>query len=142
MTYNRSDDDFSGLNDIPISRNIVDEFGDSTDLIDLDDIQEDVNQFLGPVSNFIFSVHSLVRLNLAYNNFSRKIPSGFNNFFVKRLKDVTISEKEFKDEIEWVGAINHENLVPLRAYYYSREEKLLDYDYIPMGSLSARLHGE
>ncbi|KAL2478945.1 putative inactive receptor kinase [Forsythia ovata] len=60
---------------------------------------------------------------------------------VKRLKDVTVSEKEFKDKIEWVGAMNHENLVPLMAYYYSREEKLLVYDYIPMGSLSALLHG-
>lgn len=60
---------------------------------------------------------------------------------VKRLKDVTISDKEFKEKIEGVGAMDHENLVPLRAYYYSREEKLLVYDYMPMGSLSALLHG-
>lgn len=60
---------------------------------------------------------------------------------VKRLKDVTISENEFKEKIEGVGAMDHDNLVPLRAYYYSREEKLLVYDYMPMGSLSALLHG-
>ncbi|KAH7529204.1 hypothetical protein FEM48_Zijuj05G0159800 [Ziziphus jujuba var. spinosa] len=60
---------------------------------------------------------------------------------VKRLKDVTISDKEFKEKIEVVGAMDHENLVPLRAYYYSRDEKLLVYDYMPMGSLSALLHG-
>ncbi|XP_027358537.1 probable inactive receptor kinase At1g48480 isoform X2 [Abrus precatorius] len=60
---------------------------------------------------------------------------------VKRLKDVTISEKEFKEKIEGVGAMDHENLVPLRAYYYSRDEKLLVHDYMPMGSLSALLHG-
>ncbi|KAK6925311.1 Protein kinase domain [Dillenia turbinata] len=60
---------------------------------------------------------------------------------VKRLKDVTITEGEFKEKIEGVGAMDHENLVPLRAYYYSREEKLLVYDYMPMGSLSALLHG-
>ncbi|KAK2973224.1 hypothetical protein RJ640_004234 [Escallonia rubra] len=60
---------------------------------------------------------------------------------VKRLKEVTISEAEFRDKIELVGAMDHENLVPLRAYYYSREEKLLVYDYMPMGSLSALLHG-
>ncbi|KAA8542852.1 hypothetical protein F0562_024004 [Nyssa sinensis] len=60
---------------------------------------------------------------------------------VKRLKDVTISEAEFREKIESVGAMDHENLVPLRAYYYSREEKLLVYDYMPMGSLSALLHG-
>ncbi|KAI4352097.1 hypothetical protein L6164_006383 [Bauhinia variegata] len=60
---------------------------------------------------------------------------------VKRLKDVTITEKEFKEKIESVGAMDQENLVPLRAYYFSRDEKLLVYDYMPMGSLSALLHG-
>ena len=61
---------------------------------------------------------------------------------VKRLKDVTVSEKEFKEKIDVVGVMDHENLVPLRAYYYSRDEKLLVHDYMPMGSLSAILHGE
>ncbi|XP_059644311.1 probable inactive receptor kinase RLK902 [Cornus florida] len=60
---------------------------------------------------------------------------------VKRLKDVIISEREFREKIESVGAMDHKNLVPLRAYYFSREEKLLVYDYMPMGSLSALLHG-
>ncbi|XP_065850241.1 probable inactive receptor kinase At1g48480 [Euphorbia lathyris] len=60
---------------------------------------------------------------------------------VKRLKDVTITEKEFREKIEIVGAMDHESLIPLRAFYYSRDEKLLVYDYMPMGSLSALLHG-
>ncbi|KAJ7960082.1 Receptor-like kinase 1 [Quillaja saponaria] len=60
---------------------------------------------------------------------------------VKRIKDVDASEKEFREKIEDVGKMNHENLVPLRAYYFSRDEKLLVYDYLPMGSLSALLHG-
>ncbi|EEF31374.1 ATP binding protein, putative [Ricinus communis] len=60
---------------------------------------------------------------------------------VKRLKDVTVSEREFREKIEAVGKINHENLVPLRGYYYNKDEKLLVYDYMPMGSLSALLHG-
>ena len=61
---------------------------------------------------------------------------------VKRLKDVTITETEFREKIEGVGAMDHEHLVPLRAYYYNRDEKLLVYDYMPMGSLSALVHGE
>lgn len=60
---------------------------------------------------------------------------------VKRLKDVSVSEKEFREKIEIAGAMDHENLVPLRAYYYSKDEKLIVYDYMPMGSLSALLHG-
>ncbi|WCJ25201.1 Leucine-rich repeat protein kinase family protein [Euphorbia peplus] len=60
---------------------------------------------------------------------------------VKRLKDVNVPEKEFREKIEVVGKINHENLVPLRAYYFNKEEKLIVCDYMPMGSLSALLHG-
>lgn len=60
---------------------------------------------------------------------------------VKRLKDVNVAANEFKEKIEAVGAMDHVNLVPLRAYYYSNDEKLLVHDYMPMGSLSALLHG-
>lgn len=60
---------------------------------------------------------------------------------VKRLKDVTMADREFKEKIEVVGAMDHENLVPLRAYYCSGDEKLLVYDFMSMGSLSALLHG-
>ncbi|KAK1301517.1 putative inactive receptor kinase [Acorus calamus] len=60
---------------------------------------------------------------------------------VKRLKDVMISEREFREKIEIVGSMDQENLVPLRAYYFSKDEKLLVYDYMSTGSLSALLHG-
>lgn len=60
---------------------------------------------------------------------------------VKRLRDVMVPEKEFREKMEVIGSMNHENLVPLKAYYYSRDEKLMVYDYMPMGSLSALLHG-
>ncbi|KAL5209093.1 hypothetical protein ABZP36_004716 [Zizania latifolia] len=60
---------------------------------------------------------------------------------VKRLKDVTLSEPEFRDRIANIGELQHEFIVPLRAYYYSRDEKLIVYDFMPMGSLSALLHG-
>ncbi|KAE8659378.1 putative inactive receptor kinase [Hibiscus syriacus] len=60
---------------------------------------------------------------------------------VKRLKDVMASEKEFKEKMEVVGAMDHPNLVPMRAYYFGADEKLVVYDYMPMGSLSALLHG-
>ncbi|KAL2512707.1 hypothetical protein Adt_18307 [Abeliophyllum distichum] len=43
MAYNRSDDDFSGLNDIPIPEDIIDQFGGGTDPIDLEDVHDDVD---------------------------------------------------------------------------------------------------
>lgn len=61
---------------------------------------------------------------------------------VKRLKEVTVSEKEFRERIDEIGRTVHVNLVPLRAYYYSKEERLLVYNCLPLGSLSALLHGE
>ncbi|KAL2650822.1 hypothetical protein R1flu_018950 [Riccia fluitans] len=60
---------------------------------------------------------------------------------VKRLKDVTTSKKDFEAQIGNVGRLHHRHLVPLRAYYFSKDEKLLVYDYMPAGSLSALLHG-
>lgn len=60
---------------------------------------------------------------------------------VKRLREVAVSEKEYREKIEGVGRMDHENLVRLRAYFYSPDENLLVYDYMPMGSLSALLHG-
>ncbi|KAK8602190.1 hypothetical protein V6N13_058158 [Hibiscus sabdariffa] len=60
---------------------------------------------------------------------------------VKRLKDVAVSKAEFEMQMETVGKIKHENLVPLRAFYYSKDEKLLVYDFMTDGSLSALLHG-
>jgi hypothetical protein len=61
---------------------------------------------------------------------------------VKRLRDVTTGRKDFEAQIDVIGKLQHRNLVPLRAYYFSKDEKLLVYDYMPMGSLSALLHGQ
>lgn len=60
---------------------------------------------------------------------------------VKRLKDVVVPRKEFEQQLEVLGKMKHENVLPLRAFYYSKDEKLLVSDYMPAGSLSALLHG-
>ncbi|KAJ1292448.1 hypothetical protein BS78_02G392000 [Paspalum vaginatum] len=61
---------------------------------------------------------------------------------VKRLKDVVVGKREFEQQMELIGRLGkHANLVPLRAYYYSKDEKLIVYDYIDTGSVSAMLHG-
>ncbi|GJT42495.1 importin beta-like SAD2 [Tanacetum coccineum] len=36
---------------------------------------------------------------------------------VKRVKNVTMGDKEFKKKVKGVGAMDNENLIPLRAYY-------------------------
>lgn len=61
---------------------------------------------------------------------------------VKRLKEVAVSKREFEMQMEVLGKIKHDNVVPLRAFYYSKDEKLLVFDFMPAGSLSALLHGK
>ncbi|XP_042017346.1 probable inactive receptor kinase At5g58300 isoform X1 [Salvia splendens] len=61
---------------------------------------------------------------------------------VKRLKEVIVGKKDFEQQMEVVGRVGqHPNIVPLRAYYYSKDEKLLVYDYYPNSSLASLLHG-
>ena len=46
--------------------------------------------------------------------------------------EVVVGKREFEQQMEIVGRVGHHpNVVPLRAYYYSKDEKLLVYDYIP-----------
>ncbi|KDP21623.1 hypothetical protein JCGZ_03294 [Jatropha curcas] len=60
---------------------------------------------------------------------------------VKRLKEVAVGKKEFEQQMEVIGSIGqHANVAPLRAYYYSKDEKLLVYNYMRTGSFSALLH--
>lgn len=54
---------------------------------------------------------------------------------VKRLKDVPAGRKEFEAQIQVLGKLQHRNLVPLRAYYFSRDEKLLVSDFMSTGNL-------
>ncbi|KAL6845859.1 hypothetical protein ACP4OV_024434 [Aristida adscensionis] len=60
---------------------------------------------------------------------------------VKRLKETSLPEREFRDKVAAIGGIDHPNVVPLQAYYYSKDEKLMVYEFVAMGSLSSMLHG-
>ncbi|XP_075659868.1 inactive leucine-rich repeat receptor-like serine/threonine-protein kinase At1g60630 [Castanea sativa] len=61
---------------------------------------------------------------------------------VKRLKDARYPRSdEFRRHMEVLGRLSHSNLVPLRAYFQAKEERLLVYDYFPNGSLFSLIHG-
>ncbi|XP_057963004.1 probable inactive receptor kinase At1g48480 [Malania oleifera] len=60
---------------------------------------------------------------------------------VKRLRNVCVPEREFKERVEELGNMVHVNLLPVRAYFYGKGEQLFVSDFAPMGSLSALLHG-
>ncbi|KAE9605963.1 hypothetical protein Lal_00024801 [Lupinus albus] len=61
---------------------------------------------------------------------------------VKRMREVVVGKKEFEQQMEIVERIGrHPNVMPLRAYYYSKDEKLVVYNYMTGGSLFNMLHG-
>ncbi|KAL2321400.1 hypothetical protein Fmac_030369 [Flemingia macrophylla] len=61
---------------------------------------------------------------------------------VKRFKQMNnVGRQEFQEHMQRIGRLNHPNLLPLVAYYYRKEEKLLVTDYVCNGSLAVRLHG-
>lgn len=61
---------------------------------------------------------------------------------VKRLKDARYPRvEEFRRHMEVVGKLRHPNLVPIRAYFQAKEERLLVFDYFPNGSLFSLIHG-
>ncbi|CAN0922408.1 Probable inactive receptor kinase At5g67200 [Linum grandiflorum] len=58
-----------------------------------------------------------------------------------RLNSETSTKESFEHHMESVGGLRHPNLVPLRAYFQARQERLLVYDYQPNGSLHSLIHG-
>lgn len=64
---------------------------------------------------------------------------------VKRLdagKMAAHATKEvFERHMETVGGLRHPNLVPLRAYFQAKQERLIIYDFMPNGSLFSLIHG-
>uniref|UniRef100_A0A804R6B0 Protein kinase domain-containing protein n=1 Tax=Zea mays TaxID=4577 RepID=A0A804R6B0_MAIZE len=61
---------------------------------------------------------------------------------VKRFKDMNGAGREdFSEHMRRLGLLVHPNLLPVIAYLYKKEEKLLVTDYMANGSLAHALHG-
>lgn len=60
---------------------------------------------------------------------------------VKRIKDWAISSDEFKKRMQRLDQVRHPNVLPPLAFYCSRLEKLLIYEYQQNGSLLHFLSG-
>jgi hypothetical protein len=60
---------------------------------------------------------------------------------VQRIKDWGISEEEFRTRMEKIDQVRHSYVLPPIAFYCSKQEKLLVYEYQPNGSLFQLLHG-
>lgn len=64
------------------------------------------------------------------------------NLVVKRIKDWAISSDEFKQRMQRLNQVKHPNVLAALAFYCSKDEKLLVYEYQRNGSLFRLLHGK
>ncbi|MED6144979.1 actin-regulating kinase prk1 [Stylosanthes scabra] len=76
------------------------------------------------------------------SSYKASLLSGTKMVVVKRYKQMNNCNKdEFQEHMRRIGMLNHPNLLPLVAYYFRKEEKLLVTDFVANGSLCVRLHG-
>ncbi|XP_073000062.1 probable inactive receptor kinase At4g23740 [Typha latifolia] len=98
--------------------------------------------------NFVFDLEDLLRASAevlgkgTFGTAYKAVLEDATTVVVKRLKEVGVGKKELEQQMEMVGRIKHENVADLRAYYYSKDEKLMVYDYYAQGSVSFLLHGK
>ncbi|XP_031256850.1 probable inactive receptor kinase At2g26730 [Pistacia vera] len=63
------------------------------------------------------------------------------NLVVKRIKDWAISSNDFKVLMQRLDQAKHPNILPALAFYCSKQEKLLVYEFQENASLFRLLHG-
>ncbi|KAL6182402.1 hypothetical protein ACLB2K_043824 [Fragaria x ananassa] len=66
---------------------------------------------------------------------------GGANLVVKRMRNCGISRDDFKTRMKKIDQVKCQNVLPAIAFYCSRQEKLLVYEYQPNGNLFNLLHG-
>uniref|UniRef100_A0A7N0TW22 Protein kinase domain-containing protein n=1 Tax=Kalanchoe fedtschenkoi TaxID=63787 RepID=A0A7N0TW22_KALFE len=75
------------------------------------------------------------------NNYKAQLEDG-QAFVVKRLRDLKpMSVQEFEKQVRFIADVRHPNLLPLIAFYSSRDEKLIIHKHIAGGNLFNRIQG-
>lgn len=94
-----------------------------------------------------FEVQELLRAPaevLGSGSFGSSYKAGLmsGSMVVKRFRDMNrVGRDDFYDHMSRIGRLSHPNLLPLVAFYYMKEEKLLVHDFALNGSLASHLHG-
>ncbi|XWS48141.1 hypothetical protein CRYUN_Cryun13aG0047400 [Craigia yunnanensis] len=69
------------------------------------------------------------------------LDNGATTLAVKRIKDWSITSQDFKRRMQRLDQARHPNVLPSVAFYCSKQEKLLVYEYQQNGSLFRILRG-
>jgi hypothetical protein len=78
-----------------------------------------------------FDLEDLLRASVevlgkgAFGTAYRAVLEDTTTVVIKRLKEVNVGRHDFEQQMELLRRIRYDNVVELRAYYYSKDEKLL-----------------
>ncbi|KAK4747373.1 hypothetical protein SAY87_026410 [Trapa incisa] len=74
-------------------------------------------------------------------SYKAALPSSRTMMVVKRFRQMNnLGKEEFQEHMRRFERLDHPNLLPVVAYYYRKEEKLLVSNYVSRGSLAVHLH--
>lgn len=77
------------------------------------------------------------------STFKAALGSSGRVMVVKRFRQMNdVGREEFQEHMRRLGRLKHNNLLPLVAFYYRKEEKLLVTQFIDNANLAAYLHGK
>ncbi|XP_059275308.1 pollen receptor-like kinase 4 [Lycium ferocissimum] len=77
------------------------------------------------------------------SSYKADLPNIGKPVVVRRFRQMSNTGKEdFYEHMRRLGKLSHPNVLPLVAFYYRREEKLLVTDFVENGSLASNLHGK
>lgn len=96
----------------------------------LDDLMKATNSF---------SNNNMIGSGRMGTMYKAVMPDG-THLTVKRLQDSQQTEKEFLSEMNTLGTVRHQNLVPLLGFCTAKKERFLVYKYMANGNLYDWLH--
>ncbi|PIN02596.1 Serine/threonine protein kinase [Handroanthus impetiginosus] len=65
------------------------------------------------------------------------------SYVVRRFRQMSnVGKEEFYEHMRRLGRLSHPNLLPLVAFYYRKDEKLLITQFVQNGSLASHLHSK
>ncbi|KAI4329466.1 hypothetical protein L6164_021725 [Bauhinia variegata] len=96
-----------------------------------------------------FDLHDLLKASAEIlgsaafgSSYKAVVLEGSQVVVVKRYKQMNnVGREEFHEHMRRLGSLSHPNVLPLVAYYYRKEEKLLITDFVHNGCLASNLHG-
>lgn len=96
-----------------------------------------------------FALHDLLRASaevLGSGNFGSSYKAVLDSVpavVVKKFRQMNgVRKDEFCQHMRKIGGLSHRNLLPMLAFYYRKEEKLLISDFVSNGSLASHLHSK